>query len=952
MANYLVRIAGNLAVSPVLRYYYYDTTDRAADGGSPKYIDTYNISKFQFYNRYAGFNIPENDMFWDASYYPIITTRTTTPFHEYCSGTTKKIVYFDGSLIQENEELNSLTCGYDPQDIRIISIIQTPSGSNVIVEINAVSSNGGLTYSLDGRLLTYQASNQFTITSSGIYVAWVKDAKGNIARESFEVRFATYGLRYLGEFINDVGETFDIKILKSEYSGSYDTLKLTGTPLKIQYNQERDEKYKVIKGSEATVSFYSETDFQFVELFTAEDKNYKLEVYKNQIKNYNFSNGLTNWFQGVGDQWAAVNNKASCTFSTQSAILSHSCPTNIGVSYTFSFEITNSHSSASYSIYLYNSTPGDGIVYSGVAYNESVSITRTPTGSYKWIGIQIQGSAQTVTLDNVTVKHLFWTGFIAPEAYSEPYLAPPYPVSCTFLDGLGLLKRRDFVTPTNGLLNSIKSQIEIVKTCLLFTGLDLPILTAIDVLEAGMSFIQTEHDAIWQAYIDTGAFLDDDSNPMNCYDVLEYTLANYGVRVFQEDGQWKIISIDDMADGYTGRVYNSQGVFQYYGSVNPAVTLTTSTASTKLCFVEGSQRLEITPGFKEVEAEIKIKKVKSVISNGNFETEGEGVVFKDWDDDFGILERTVSKDERGDLSYSARITGDGDDNGWVQYIKAKSVTLPVISNGLKLVFKTRFKVTTASTTLTDVKAKFKVKLDASWLSSTGTWETTETFITPKATINTTQEITIESNVIPSSGVLELEIYQAQVFDVGQDAQHIDVEYVDISFAENNVKIPETKTFKVLNSGSYVYVPPVKKLMFGDFVEYSSSGVLLKNSIYLDQEGAEQTSANWYRRNLFSTERYNINELLIERIIKNNVSPSQIVLGSIYGNLRFSNVVTDTNNSSRKFMVNSMTMDLRSSISRVELVELTTATDLNKYLLAEDKSRLTIESERFYLLLEG
>ena len=124
-----------------------------------------------------------------------------------------------------------------------------------------------------------------------------------------------------------------------------------------------------------------------------------------------------------------------------------------------------------------------------------------------------------------------WSGFIVPELYSEPDIAPPYDVSITAADGLGELKRYDFL-PLG------KSTIQALFVNLLsYTGQSLPVHFISSLNYTGVSaaafFLNTYMDIDYKA-------------GENCYDVLQYLLATFHARICYYAGAWLIARENDI----------------------------------------------------------------------------------------------------------------------------------------------------------------------------------------------------------------------------------------------------------------------------------------------------------------------------------------------------------------------------------------------------------------------
>lgn len=124
-----------------------------------------------------------------------------------------------------------------------------------------------------------------------------------------------------------------------------------------------------------------------------------------------------------------------------------------------------------------------------------------------------------------------WSGFIVPELYSEPDIAPPYDVSITAADGLGELKRYDF-TP----LGKVTLQALFINL-MSYTGQSLPVHFISQLNYSGVSAPAFFADT----YIDL-----DYKAGESCYDVLQYLLATFHARICYYAGAWLIARENDI----------------------------------------------------------------------------------------------------------------------------------------------------------------------------------------------------------------------------------------------------------------------------------------------------------------------------------------------------------------------------------------------------------------------
>lgn len=90
-----------------------------------------------------------------------------------------------------------------------------------------------------------------------------------------------YGRKYFLEFGDNKANTWRIAILQDGYTGAVTDSVGTATPLTISY--KGGDLFEPIRGSEAIVSFYAQTDLQYQEFFTATEKEYIVQIKKNGV---------------------------------------------------------------------------------------------------------------------------------------------------------------------------------------------------------------------------------------------------------------------------------------------------------------------------------------------------------------------------------------------------------------------------------------------------------------------------------------------------------------------------------------------------------------------------------------------------------------------------------------------------------------------------------------------
>lgn len=208
-----------------------------------------------------------------------------------------------------------------------------------------------------------------------------------------------------------------------------------------------------------------------------------------------------------------------------------------------------------------------------------------------------------------------WTGYLIPDSCIEPFASKPYDVSVRATDALGLLKdvpfQRDDLTKYKGFY----SDKEVIRLCLLKTGLSLNMLVGVNTYEALMQ-VGNNRSPLGQSYINLEPFLNDDGTAMDCYTVIESILRRWSARLHQFNGVWQIVNVMEKSIGNVFAYnFNADGFHE-----SPDVTLGNS-------LIAGGQNRLLRPvgdtsfakAFKQSEAYYKYGYVANTLFNGDFD---------------------------------------------------------------------------------------------------------------------------------------------------------------------------------------------------------------------------------------------------------------------------------------------------------------------------------------------
>ena len=133
--------------------------------------------------------------------------------------------------------------------------------------------------------------------------------------------------------------------------------------------------------------------------------------------------------------------------------------------------------------------------------------------------------------DGEGATYNIWSGYVTPEIYSEPYIAPPYDIKIYANDGLGELKLYDWTAVGR------KSIAETLKLLLSATGADYSYIRAVTMIKPTSGTPASFFDDI---YIDL-----DYLAGKNYYDVLQVLLESIDADIIQYGGDWVLVRETD-----------------------------------------------------------------------------------------------------------------------------------------------------------------------------------------------------------------------------------------------------------------------------------------------------------------------------------------------------------------------------------------------------------------------
>lgn len=598
-----------------------------------------------------------------------------TKFYKYCDGTTlrefhpenKNRTFFGQGFrpngtydarVQQGQPLllvfpygeqrtteNHYSCDTYVCDIDFdfaATVITPDSGTSDGSIIVTATSSADVRFSRDPNA-TYAASagtsNTYTFTAlaSGNYTIYAVDAQG--CRASLVVFVPStavpYAVRWRAEHRDLEGNFSRFDIEEKGYAGSVVEVKTVGdNPVNpVWKGQAESNIFTPVLPSEVNVSLISETDFQFVDLFTQDERKFRGKLYKERtnIDRYPFlppSLWVSTDFTGSNDATADSTQFYAGEIGTLKTLVAYQ-PLRVlnGNSVSFDVDVTSFDlTTDNVTFALYNndtlvSTPvtlntglSQNVLLTASAEANRLRITVEVAGTEGVISIQPQDINVVLTSFSTTETTLQWVGYSIPMLYSEPYYMDyNYPVSVTFTDQLADLSIKPFTDDSGNEISGSISVLDAISFIVRKTDLTINIIESVNLFETTMDQA-AEDSAIQQLYFDSIIYLG-----KNCEETLQSLLTNLGARMYQDEAAWKIELIEERGNSYTWREFTVNGVYVTNGTTYPVSQIKKATEAQRSVLRDRTGNITIMPSYGEIIFEISTLFNNNLLTQGTFE---------------------------------------------------------------------------------------------------------------------------------------------------------------------------------------------------------------------------------------------------------------------------------------------------------------------------------------------
>ena len=399
---------------------------------------------------------------------------------------------------------------------------------------------------------------------------------------------------------NGFPDEYLCRISQLDYEGEATEIQAQQNPVQITYQNTSSNKLEPIIGSEATLNLIATEDFQLEDLYTENEREFLVEVFRKVTPNtftvtWSLDEAAANldleiFVNGVRVVNTFVTSSGSFEINNGDEVLIKpfaQAPAPPGIN-GLNLEVTGlpTQRTTVYPLFFDTYiTPTSDITisayttYSATEYtaiNSAVFETTCPSGNGTFevyteyytstvsqaaaqaladadTGFNASGQAYADAVGTCYVgpydfDDLIWTGFIIPDGCQEAFTFAPYPISVNAVDGLGLLKNLSYCQNDGNFYIGKQSFIEVIEACLV--RLEAPSLvlnTCVNIYETSMTQ-GNAFDPLALAYVNSERYLKDDQfTPMNCEEVLKSILEEWTAVMIQSGGEWYIYRPTELA---------------------------------------------------------------------------------------------------------------------------------------------------------------------------------------------------------------------------------------------------------------------------------------------------------------------------------------------------------------------------------------------------------------------
>jgi hypothetical protein len=545
-----------------------------------------------------------------------------------------------------------------------------------------------------------------------------------------------------------------------------------------------------------------------------------------------------------------------------------------------------------------------------------------------------------------------WKGFLFNDYINLAFTTGNQEVNIVCVDGLSLIKYNNYDTDLS--INTRITLLKLIGTCLS----NIPFNTASNLYACCSYYAEGMLDRAdggqYEPFAQSTIFIRDVIN-IDYYTILENIVTTFGCRLFQANGDWYILPMNQMAS----TIYYTK----YTISTNPTVVASGTLTNTiniapyqdgNVHFVNNGQTKIVRKGYQVVEANSQLTYVDNAINNGTFKkiSSGQAIGWQKSEVSTG----TVTLVEQSDAEFNYYIISRGDSffgsaaltnvvssftkQNFAPYMYGPGATLSFDYEGYQVGDKIKL--------IVELYRKTAVSYDSNYLTNDFKWSETVSaieIVADKEQQFEAKTINIPLGQVANDSPFLLAGYSGHIIITfladsaaykGGKIRNIKLNQQDYSITALDVKRQigqDNVIVKEIELPYGLYSPPYGGWNGGN----NNFGALFNlTGVPSSSQLTNGALINWYKYEDIATEYYQLHSLIIRQysnLLNRNIASLEGDLGNykatnglIYLDKTFTVQDSSTNALSyngKKFLINRLTLDTyNDEVSSIQLIEVT------------------------------
>jgi len=212
--------------------------------------------------------------------------------------------------------------------------------------------------------------------------------------------------------------------------------------------------------------------------------------------------------------------------------------------------------------------------------------------------------------------NIIWKGFLFNDYINLAFTTGNQEVNIVCVDGLSLIKYNNYTT--NNSINTVTPLINLIGTCLSNINYENPsnLYACCSYYAEGMS--DRGDGGQYEPFAQSAIYIRDVIN-VDYYTILDNIVKSFGCRLFQANGDWYIMPLNDMASTvyYTKYTISTNPGVISFGTLDNIIDIEPYSDG-NVHFINNSQVKIVRKGYQVVESNTPYTYVSNFINNGNF----------------------------------------------------------------------------------------------------------------------------------------------------------------------------------------------------------------------------------------------------------------------------------------------------------------------------------------------